>query len=57
MIINEYRKIGNQNMVAKALGITQQAVSKVLNRSMWKEISGIEEDLNNVLNNTFTPLS
>jgi predicted transcriptional regulator len=36
-------------MVAKALGITQQAVSKTLNRSMWKKISGIEEDLNYVL--------
>ncbi|MDP3105157.1 MAG: SatD family protein [Candidatus Methanoperedens sp.] len=49
MIINEYRKMGNQNMVANALGITQQAVSKALNRSMWKEFSGIEEDLNYVL--------
>lgn len=48
-ILYEYRKIGNQNMVAKALGISQQAVSKALNRSMWKEISGIEEDLNYVL--------
>lgn len=57
MILYEYRTKGNQNMVAKALGITQQAVSKALNRSKWKEISGIEEDLNNVLNNTFTPLS
>ncbi len=48
-ILYEYRKIGNQNMVAKTLGISQQAVSKALNRSMWKEISGIEEDLNYVL--------
>lgn len=48
-ILYEYRKIGNQNMVAKAMGISQQAVSKALNRSMWKEISGIEEDLNYVL--------
>ncbi|PWB51080.1 MAG: hypothetical protein C3F06_11040 [Candidatus Methanoperedenaceae archaeon] len=48
-ILYEYRKIGNQNMVAKALGISQQAVSKALNRSMWKEISGIEGDLNYVL--------
>ena len=48
-IIYEYRKTGNQNIVANALGISQQAVSKALNRSMWKEISGIEEDLNYVL--------
>ena len=48
-ILYEYRKIGNQNMAAKTLGITQQAVSKALTRSMWKEISGIEDDLNNVL--------
>jgi hypothetical protein len=38
-------------MAAKALGITQQAVSKALNRSMWKEISSIEDDLNYVLRN------
>jgi hypothetical protein len=53
-ILYEYRKIGNQNMVAKALGITQQAVSKALNRSMWKKISGIEEDLNYVLQNNLS---
>lgn len=48
-IMREYRKTGNQNEVAKALGITQQAVSKVLTRSMWKEIGGIEERLIHVL--------
>jgi hypothetical protein len=50
-ILREYRKTGTQNMAAKALGITQQAVSKALNRSMWKEISSIEDDLNYVLRN------
>ncbi len=50
-ILREYRKTGTQNMAAEALGITQQAVSKALNRSMWKEISGIEDDLNYVLRN------
>jgi hypothetical protein len=50
-ILREYRKTGTQNMVAKALGITQQAVSKALNRFMWKEISSIEDDLNYVLRN------
>ncbi len=54
MILYEYRKIGNQNMVANALGITQQAVSKALNRSVWKEISGIEEDLNYILESILT---
>ncbi len=48
-ILWEYRKTGTQNMAAKALGITQQAVSKALNHSMWKEISSIENDLNYVL--------
>ncbi len=50
-ILRECRKTGTQNRVAKALGITQQAVSKALNRSMWKEISSIEDDLNYVLRN------
>ncbi len=50
-ILSEYRKTGTQKMVAEALGITQQAVSKALNRSMWKEISSIEDDLNYVLQN------
>lgn len=50
-ILSEYRKTGTQKIVAEALGITQQAVSKALNRSMWKEISSIEDDLNYVLQN------
>jgi hypothetical protein len=50
-ILREYGKMGTQNMAAKALDITQQAVSKALNRSMWKEISSIEDDLNYVLRN------
>jgi hypothetical protein len=50
-ILREYMKTRTQNMTAKALGITQQAVSKALNRSMWKEISSIEDDLNYVLRN------
>ncbi len=50
-ILREYRKTGTQNMAAKTLGITQQAVSKALKCSMWKEVSGIEDDLNYVLRN------
>jgi hypothetical protein len=50
-IIREYMNIGTQHTVAKSLDITPQAVSKAIERSMWKEISGIEEDLNNVLQN------
>lgn len=48
-ILNEYKKIGKQNMIAKSLGITQQAVSKTIKRSLWREISIIEEDLNYAL--------
>lgn len=48
-IFTEYKEAGTQHETAASLGITQQAVSKALNRSMWKEISVIEEDLNHVL--------
>jgi DNA-binding transcriptional LysR family regulator len=50
-ILREYSNTGTQDMVAKTLDITQQAVSKAIKRSMWKEISGIEDDLNHVLQN------
>jgi predicted DNA-binding protein YlxM (UPF0122 family) len=50
-ILREYMNAGTQDMVAKALDITQQAVSKTIKRSMWKEISGIEDDLNYVMQN------
>lgn len=43
--IHQYEKDKNQSQVAKKLGITQQAVSKALNRSMWKEIKEIENGL------------
>ena len=49
-IVKEYKKGKNQAEIAKSLGITQQAVSKILNRSMWKEIKGIEGKLEYVLN-------
>jgi len=42
---------GTQKMVAETLSITQQAVSKALYSTMWKEISSIEDDLNYVLQN------
>lgn len=35
-ILQEYKKTGTQNIAAKALCITQQAVSKALSRSMWR---------------------
>jgi len=44
-VYSKYRETGTQHEVAETLGITQQAVSGALRRSMWKEISGIEEDL------------
>lgn len=49
LIVREYKKTWNQHEAAKALGITQQAVSKALARSMWNEIRPIEEKLNYVL--------
>ena len=48
-IIREYERTGVQSKVAEDLGITQQAVSRVLARSRWKEIHGIEENLRGVL--------
>lgn len=49
LIVREYKKTWNQYEAAKALWITQQAVSKALARSMWNEIRPIEEKLNHVL--------
>lgn len=49
LIARKYKETNNQYEVAKELGITQQAVSKALTRSMWKEIRYIEEGLNKVL--------
>jgi len=50
-VVREYEQTKNQSVVAENLGITQQAVSKILNRSMWKEIKTIEENLSRVLRN------
>jgi hypothetical protein len=50
-IIKEYKETGSQHEVAKRLGITQQAISKALNRSLWEEIKHIEEGLNYALEN------
>jgi len=44
-IIKEYEKSLNQRKVAGLLGISQQAVSKVITKSYWKEISLIEGEL------------
>lgn len=48
-IVREYKSTHNQDDVAKKLGITQQAVSKTLNKVMWKEIFLIEEKLNYII--------
>jgi len=56
-IFRKYQEAGTQHEVARSLGITQQAVSRTLNRSMWKEISGIEENLRYVLRNYSQRLS
>lgn len=51
MIVKAYREKGSQYGAAKALGITQQSVSKALTRAMWKEIESIENRLNHALLN------
>ncbi|MCZ7382236.1 MAG: SatD family protein [Candidatus Methanoperedens sp.] len=49
LIVKEYKETGSQHEVAKKLGITQQAVSKALNRALWEEIRHIEQGLNYAL--------
>lgn len=48
-IFEKYKSINNQDDVARYFSISQQAVSKTLNRIMWKEIVSIEENLNSLL--------
>lgn len=48
--VQEYEKDKSQSEVAEILGVTQQAVSKALTRSMWKDIRHIEGNLNYILN-------
>jgi len=48
-IIKEYERIRNQRKVAGLLGISQQAVSKVITKSYWKEINLIEGRLEKVI--------
>ena len=48
-IVREYEKTKKQSEVAKKLRITQQAVSKNLKRSMWKEIRTFEDKINFLL--------
>ena len=44
-VVKEYERTMNQSRVAEHFEMTQQAVSKILNRSMWREIKQIEENL------------
>ena len=48
-IVEEYRKQKLQSEIAADLGISQQAVSKTLARSMWKELETIEGKLDYAL--------
>jgi hypothetical protein len=48
-IVREYEKTNKQSEVAKKLRITQQAVSKNLKQSMWREIRTVEEKINFLL--------
>lgn len=48
-MIEAYRECGTQQNVAKSLGVTQQAVSKALNKAAWPMIESIEERLRDTL--------
>ncbi len=45
-MIKEYERVMNQYELAKDLGTTQQNISAIINRSMWREIKSVEEDIN-----------
>ena len=48
-IIEEYEKTLNQKKVAFKYNITQQAVSKVINNTKWKNIKDLENQLNQII--------
>lgn len=48
-VVNQYEKLGDQQEAAAQLGITQQAVSDALRRARWREIGGLEKQLNESL--------
>ena len=48
-IIEEYEKTLNQKKVALKYNITQQAVSKVINNTKWKNIKNLENQLNQII--------
>jgi predicted DNA-binding protein YlxM (UPF0122 family) len=48
-IIEEYEKTLNQKKVALKYNITQQAVSKVINNTKWKNIKDLENHLNQII--------
>ena len=50
-VINEYEKELNQKKVAKKFNLTQQGVSQILNRTKWKQINNLENQLNDIICN------
>ena len=48
-VVREYRYLKNQKKVAEKLGLTQQAVSKVLKYLNWKEIAQVEQEIDSAL--------
>jgi hypothetical protein len=48
-VIGRYRRSGNQSKAARALGITQQAVSDTLIRAQWRTLEKVEQSLSLVL--------
>lgn len=45
-VLREYKKAGNQRLVAEKLDITQQAVSETLRTIMWKDVAELEDNFN-----------
>ncbi|MDG6221342.1 MAG: SatD family protein [Candidatus Thermoplasmatota archaeon] len=48
-IVKEYERTENQYETAESIGVSQQHISKTLNRVMWKDIKHIESQLDDAL--------
>ena len=48
-VVQLYKEIENQKIVAKDLGITQQAVSEALRQAHWKELKRVETMIDRTL--------
>lgn len=48
-VVTLYRRLGRQDLVADSLGLTQQAISRLLSRAHWTEIEDAETWIDTVL--------